>query len=285
MIGCGQNAKNKLTVNYLYLAEKHGAVVHELHEVHEVTPLEGGGFEVVARHPGLIGRAEHRHHHTAEHVIVSAHAYGSAKLLHHLKHTGTLPGLSDQLGQRARTNSEQLILITRPYGKWKHDPEQLHITPGSVSITSGVWPDPETSIEQVDVDGVERQDFHLVACLIGLWLVPAPAYDDDPGEAPRARALDGLVDLVEIRLHHRPVDPAILIGIGHVNDSGEERDLVAEAADAGERLGPDGGAVIGIAQRQHVNVAGELLGHDQGEINCLGAAVGEMHHPVMAPGH
>jgi cholesterol oxidase len=149
MIGCGQNAKNKLTVNYLYLAEKHGAVVHELHEVHEVTPLEGGGFEVVARHPGLIGRAEHRHHHTAEHVIVSAHAYGSAKLLHHLKHTGTLPGLSDQLGQRARTNSEQLLLITRPYGKWKHDPEQLHITPGSVSITSGVWPDPETSIEPV----------------------------------------------------------------------------------------------------------------------------------------
>ena len=25
MIGCGRNAKNKLTVNYLYLAEKRGA--------------------------------------------------------------------------------------------------------------------------------------------------------------------------------------------------------------------------------------------------------------------
>ena len=82
-------------------------------------------------------------------MIVSAHAYGSAKLLHRQKHTGTLPGLSDQLGQRARTNSEQLLLITKPYGEWKHDPEQLHITPGSVSITSGVWPDPETSIEPV----------------------------------------------------------------------------------------------------------------------------------------
>lgn len=33
MIGCGNNAKNKLTVNYLYLAEKHGAKVHELHKV------------------------------------------------------------------------------------------------------------------------------------------------------------------------------------------------------------------------------------------------------------
>ena len=33
MIGCGNNAMNKLTVNYLYLAEKHGAKVHELHKV------------------------------------------------------------------------------------------------------------------------------------------------------------------------------------------------------------------------------------------------------------
>ena len=32
-IGCGHNAKNKLTTNYLYLAEKLGAEVHELNEV------------------------------------------------------------------------------------------------------------------------------------------------------------------------------------------------------------------------------------------------------------
>src|SRR5262249_29344957 len=35
-IGCGHNAKNKLTTNYLYLAEKIGADVHELHEVYDV---------------------------------------------------------------------------------------------------------------------------------------------------------------------------------------------------------------------------------------------------------
>jgi cholesterol oxidase len=151
MIGCGRNAKNKLTVNYLYLAEKLGATIHELHEVHEIKPLDGGGFEVHVRHPGWLQRAAHLHHHTytAEQVIVSAHAYGSAKLLHRLKHTGTLSGLSDQLGQRARTNSEQLLSIVRPFGKWKHDPEKIYITPGSVAITSGVWPDPETSIEPV----------------------------------------------------------------------------------------------------------------------------------------
>jgi len=151
MIGCGRGSKNKLTVNYLYLAEKHGAQVFELHEVHEIKPLSGGGFEVHARHPGWMQRAANLHHHTytADQVIVSAHAYGSAKLLHHLKHVGMLPGLSDQLGKGARTNSEQLISITLPYENWKHDPEKVHITPGSVSITSGVWPDAQTSIEPV----------------------------------------------------------------------------------------------------------------------------------------
>ena len=151
MIGCGRNAKNKLTVNYLYLAEKRGAQIHELHEVHEIKPLPDGGFEVHSRHPGWMQRAAHLDHHIhrAAQVIVSAHAYGSAKLLHRMKHVGTLPGLSDQLGQNARTNSEQLISIVRPYADWKRDPDKIHITPGSVSITSGVWPDAQTSIEPV----------------------------------------------------------------------------------------------------------------------------------------
>lgn len=151
MIGCGRNAKNKLTVNYLYLAESRGATVHELNEVYQLTLLEDGGFEVLTRHPGWAQRAVHLHHHryTAEQVVVAAHAYGSAKLLHHMRHEGTLTGLSDQLGQRARTNSEQLLNVSRPFGAWKRAPEKLHITPGSVSITSGVWPDPQTSIEPV----------------------------------------------------------------------------------------------------------------------------------------
>jgi cholesterol oxidase len=149
MVGCGKNAKNKLTVNYLYLAEKFGATIHELHEVYGLKPLADGGFEVHTRHPGWLQRAADLQHHTytAHQVIVSAHAYGSAKLLHHMRHKGILPGLSDQLGQLARTNSEQLIVQKRPYGEWKRDPERIHITPGAVSITSGVWPDAQTSIE------------------------------------------------------------------------------------------------------------------------------------------
>jgi cholesterol oxidase len=148
-IGCGHNAKNKLTANYLYLAEKLGAEIHELHEVYDLDPLDGGGFAVHARHPGWLQRAEHvgRHTYTAGQVIVAAHAYGSSKLLLHMQHTGRLPGLSSELGTRARTNSEQLLYVTRTRDEWKRDPEKVHIAPGSVAITSGVWPDPVTSIE------------------------------------------------------------------------------------------------------------------------------------------
>lgn len=151
MIGCGRNAKNKLTVNYLYLAEQAGATIHELHEVHALRPLDGGGFEVHTWHPGWMHRAVHRDSEvfTAAQVIVAAHAYGTAKLLMHMKDEGALGKLSDQTGQRARTNSEQLLTVTIPRKQWKHDPERVHITPGSVSITSGVWPDPYTSIEPV----------------------------------------------------------------------------------------------------------------------------------------
>src|SRR5262245_46807366 len=150
-VGCGHNAKNKVTTNYLYLAEKLGAEAHELHEVYELVQLDGGGFGVQASKPGWRQRAAHLHRHTytAEQVVVAAHAYGSAKLLLHMQHEGRLRGLSSELGKRARTNSEQLLEITRTHEQWKRDPEKIHITPGSVAITSGVWPDAVTSIEPV----------------------------------------------------------------------------------------------------------------------------------------
>jgi cholesterol oxidase len=150
-VGCGYNAKNKVTTNYLYLAEKLGVEVHALHEVYDLAPLEGGGFEIHTRHPGWAQRAAHLHRRkfTAAQVIVAAHAYGSSKLLHHMRHEGRLAGMSAELGKRARTNSEQLLLVSRPYAEWKLDPDKIHITPGSVAITCGVWPDAQTSIEPV----------------------------------------------------------------------------------------------------------------------------------------
>ena len=152
MIGCGHNAKNKLTVNYLYLAEKHGAEIHELHEVHELKPLRRRRLRGACPPPGLdAARGRPAPPRTPpQQVIVSAHAYGSAKLLHRMKHTGTLPGLSDQLGKRARTNSEQLHRRSR-------GPTASGSTTRSGSTSRPArWPSPracgpttETSIEPV----------------------------------------------------------------------------------------------------------------------------------------
>ena len=140
-----------MTTNYLYLAGKLDARIHQLREVDSLVSLDEGGFEVHARHPGWAQRAAglNRHMYTAEQVIVPAHAYGSSKLLLRMQHAGRMPNLSSELGHRARTNSEQLLSVGRSYQQWKHDPEKIHITPGSVAITSGVWPDGVTSIEPV----------------------------------------------------------------------------------------------------------------------------------------
>ena len=41
-----------------------------------------------------------------------------------MQHTGRLTGLSGQLGQRARTNSEQLLAVNRTHEEWERDPER-----------------------------------------------------------------------------------------------------------------------------------------------------------------
>ena len=91
-IGCGHNAKNKLTTNYLYLAEKLGAQVHE--HARGVRPGATRGRRVrgarAAPRLGATRRVPPPHTYTAEQVIVAAHAYGSAKLLHHMQHKGHL---------------------------------------------------------------------------------------------------------------------------------------------------------------------------------------------------
>jgi cholesterol oxidase len=149
MIGCRHGAKNKLSKNYLHLAEKHGAVVHALHQVSEVRPLTDGGYEVTARHPAFRGRFSKPLRYTAAEIIFSAHAFGTAKLLHHMRHEGHLSRLSDRLGKLARTNSEVLLCSVIPYGVWKNDPDRFISAPGSVAITSAIWPDEATCIEPV----------------------------------------------------------------------------------------------------------------------------------------
>ena len=57
-LGCGHNAKNKLTMNYLYLAEKHGAKVTSYTRSTRSSPWREAALRCM-RHPGWAQRAGH----------------------------------------------------------------------------------------------------------------------------------------------------------------------------------------------------------------------------------
>ncbi|TDW65849.1 GMC oxidoreductase [Kribbella pratensis] len=138
MTGCRHNAKNTLTKNYLYLAEKSGAEVYSLTTVTSVEPLPGGGYAVDTR------RTSNRkltRRFTAQQVIFAASALGTAKLLHRLRDEGRLPRLSGRLGVLTRTNSESLL------GAISKD-RDVDYSRG-VAITSSFHPDDITHIEPV----------------------------------------------------------------------------------------------------------------------------------------
>jgi cholesterol oxidase len=138
MTGCRHNAKNTLTKNYLYLAEKAGAQVYPMTTVTSVEELPGGGYAIETRRTSN-KKATRRF--TARQVIFAASALGTAKLLHRLRDEGKLPHLSDRLGVLTRTNSESLL------GAIARD-RTVDYTKG-VAITSSFHPDDITHIEPV----------------------------------------------------------------------------------------------------------------------------------------
>ncbi len=142
MTGCRHNAKNTLVKNYLYLAEKQGAVVHPLTHVTRVRPREDGGYRVDARWTkAKLSRRTATVSFTADHVVFSAAALGTQKLLHRLKAEGDLPELSDRLGHLTRTNSESILTSIAP-------DLEIDYSRG-IAITSSFHPDEHTHIEPV----------------------------------------------------------------------------------------------------------------------------------------
>jgi cholesterol oxidase len=142
MTGCRHNAKNTLTKNYLYLAERNGAVVHPLTTVTRVRPRTGGGYEVQVRFTkAKVRRAAVRRTLTAEQVVFAASALGTQRLLHRMRDEGHLPDLSPRLGHLSRTNSESILGAIAP-------DTSVDYSQG-VAITSSFHPDEDTHIEPV----------------------------------------------------------------------------------------------------------------------------------------
>jgi cholesterol oxidase len=138
MIGCRFNAKNRLDLNYLYLAEGLGTTIHPETTVTAVRPRRDGGYFVDTRHTT---RRRDKRTLSAEQVVFAAGTLGTQKLLHRMRDEGLLPKLSARLGQLTRTNSEAIL------GARTRDTTADYST--GVAITSSFHPDDRTHIEPV----------------------------------------------------------------------------------------------------------------------------------------
>ncbi len=141
MTGCRHNAKNSLDKNYLYLAERLGVHVQADTEVKAVRPRADGGYRVEAVEVrGILRRR--RHVFTADRIIFAGGVLGTADLLLRMKHDPQgLPGLSDRVGERIRTNSESLIGVVTPR-------DDVDYTEG-IAITSLLHTDANSHVEPV----------------------------------------------------------------------------------------------------------------------------------------
>jgi len=139
MIGCPIGAKNTLDLNYLYLAEKSGAVIYPEMEVIGVRPAAKGGYEVITRTSHGIYRKNKVFE--TKNVVFSGGVMGTVNLLLDCKQNGMLPKLSDRLGDFTRTNSEAILGVD---SRDKSQNWNDHI-----AITSGIYPDANTHIEVV----------------------------------------------------------------------------------------------------------------------------------------
>ncbi|MEQ6900052.1 GMC family oxidoreductase [Nocardioides sp. YIM 152588] len=156
MTQCRHNAKNTTTTNYLYLAEKNGAQVHELTKVTSVAPDGHGGYRVETQRPGAVLRKRERTF-TARQVVFAAAALGTQKLLHQLRDDGTLGDLSPHLGHLTRSNSEAILGVA---AKDRDDFAQ------GVAISSSIHPEDQTHVEVVGYGKGQNAMFAQLAPMI-----------------------------------------------------------------------------------------------------------------------
>jgi cholesterol oxidase len=139
MTGCRYGGKNTLDMNYLFLAERLGAVVIPETEVIDVSQDGNGGYTILTRR--VTGIPSPRKTYSSGGVIFAGGVLGSVKLLHQCKSRGSLPTISDQLGNVTRTNSETLLGVVARNRDIDHSK--------GIAISSGIYADENTHIETV----------------------------------------------------------------------------------------------------------------------------------------
>ncbi len=140
MLGCRYGAKNTLVKNYLALAERLGVRIVPEREVTDVEPLGAAdgrdGYAVTTQRSGRWMRRDRRIF-RARGVVVAGGALGTAQLLRDCRDRGSLPALSDCLGDLVRTNSEAITAVSARRG--------ADLT-ADLAITTSIHPDAQTHV-------------------------------------------------------------------------------------------------------------------------------------------
>jgi cholesterol oxidase len=146
MVGCRHNAKNTLVKNYLYFAEKDGAVIWPECQVTDVQSLsngevDGARYNVTYRSStAWINRRKKSIR--ARNVIFSAGTIGTLHLLFHCRDdVHSLPNISARLGEMVRTNSETLLGVNARR-------DEIDYSEG-LAINTIYYPDDVTAVEPV----------------------------------------------------------------------------------------------------------------------------------------
>lgn len=163
MVGCRENAKNSLDKNYLYLAQKKGAVIKSESEIYDIIPI-GNPARRIQRHKsggndgseGYIVKwksstkiFKKKDETRVKGLVFAGGVLGTVPLLLKLKET-SLPNLSEKVGYNIRTNSESLMGIVAPQKETVfsdgtaissilHTDEHSHLEPVRYPSGSGFW--------------------------------------------------------------------------------------------------------------------------------------------------
>jgi cholesterol oxidase len=162
MVGCPHGAKNTLVKNYLWFAERLGVKMRPERTVVDIRPIGAAdgseGYEVVSERSGAWLRKD-RQVHRARGVVVSAGPLGTNKLLQRCRLGGSLPRISERLGDVVRTNSEAILAVTAP-------DDSLDLSK-RVAISGSIYPDPDTHIETVSYGEAGDSMSMLYTVLVG----------------------------------------------------------------------------------------------------------------------
>jgi cholesterol oxidase len=163
-LGCPYRAKNTLDLNYLAVAEKHGAEIRPLHLVSHIKKIEDG-YRVYFHE--LKNKRKRRGSLDARKVILAAGSMGSTEILLRCKEQyKTLPNLSGRLGHGWSANGDFVTVAIQAEDAPPAYPTRGPTISSAIDLLDGVYKGERLFIEDGGLPGflgrfLERRRFIL----------------------------------------------------------------------------------------------------------------------------